>query len=147
MSKINEANDHEVAMAHASLKAIIDAATQLQGKIGSMEINLPGWIQDHITNSENYINQANKGFHKLDEAEGFEDDVVITNPNNNPNVLTYGLWSLKNVGTSNVQVPTPDPNFDRDQLAYQASASGMSREEWIAHYGSASHGDGSGAAG
>ena len=92
MSKINEANDHEVAMAHASLKAIIDAATQLQGKIGSMEINLPGWIQDHITNSENYINQANKGFHKLDEAEGFEDDVVITNPNNNPNVLTYGLW-------------------------------------------------------
>ena len=77
----------------------------------------------------------------------FEDDVVITNPNKNPNVLTYGLWSLKNVGTSNVQVPTPDPNFDRDQLAYQASAAGMSREEWIAHYGSASTGDGSGTAG
>lgn len=142
MSKINEANDHEVAMAHASLKAIIDAATELQGKIGTMETDLPGWIQDHITNSENYINQANKGFHKLDE--GF-DDVVVTNTN--PNVLTYGLWSLKNVGTSNAQVPTPDPNFDRDSLAYQASMAGMSREEWIAHYGSASTGDGSGTAG
>lgn len=139
MSKINEANDHEVAMAHASLKAIIDAATELQGKIGTMETDLPGWIQEHITNSENYINQANKGFHKLDE--GF-DDVVVTNTN--PNVLTYGLWSLKNAGTSNVQVPTPDPNFDRDPLAYQAAAAGMSREEWIAHYGSATHGDGSG---
>ena len=146
MSKINEANDHEVAMAHASLKAIIDAATELQGKLGSMEIDLPGWIQDHITNSENYINQANKGFHKLDEAEGFEDDVIVTNPNKSPNVLTYGLWSMKNVGTSNVQIPTPDPNFDRDPLAYQAAAAGMSREEWIAHYGSASTGDGSGAA-
>jgi len=62
---MNEGGDHEVAMAQASLKAIINSATQLMSKIGEEEINLPAWIQDHITNSENYIEQANQGYHKL----------------------------------------------------------------------------------
>lgn len=145
MSNIKEANDHEVAMAQASLRAIIDAATELQVKVGTMEIDLPGWIQDHITNSENYINQANKGFHKL--QEGLEPEEIILNPNaGNPHVLNYGLWTTQKMG--NAETPSPvstvvDPNFDRDPLAYNALKQGMSREEWIAHYGSAVPGSGS----
>lgn len=145
MSNIKEGNDHEVAMAQASLKAIIDAATELQVKVGTMEIDLPGWIQDHITNSENYIDQANQGFHKL--QEGLEPEEIILNPNaGNPHVLNYGLWTTQQTGRANTPSPIStvvDPNFDKDDLARQAMQQGMSREEWMAHYGSAVPGDGS----
>lgn len=57
--------DHEVAMAQASLKSIIKSAVELHKKLGGMERDIPGWIQDHITNAENYIDQAAQGFHEL----------------------------------------------------------------------------------
>jgi len=59
--------DHEVSMARASLINISKACQDLMGKIGSQEKDLPGWIQDHITNSENYIMQASKGYHEIDD--------------------------------------------------------------------------------
>ena len=62
---VNE-EDHEVGMAMNQLDDIIKNATELKGKIGVKEQNLAGWIQDHISQSQNYINQANTGFHKLD---------------------------------------------------------------------------------
>jgi len=65
-SNIKEGGDHEVAMAQSSLKAIISAASQLMSKLGNEERDIPGWIQDHITNAENYIEQAAQGFHELD---------------------------------------------------------------------------------
>jgi len=65
---LNEGEDHEVAMAQSSLKAIISSASQLMSKLGDDERNIPGWIQDHITNAENYIEQANQGFHELDNT-------------------------------------------------------------------------------
>ena len=70
---MNEGDDHEVAMAQASLKTIISSATQLMNKIGQEEINLPAWIQDHITNSENYIEQANQGYHELCDYDSNEE--------------------------------------------------------------------------
>jgi hypothetical protein len=51
------------------LDSIIKNATELKQKVGEMEKNIPGWIQDHITNSENYIEQANGGYHELEEAK------------------------------------------------------------------------------
>jgi hypothetical protein len=33
------------------------------------ERDIPGWIQDHITNAENYIDQAAQGFHELNDNE------------------------------------------------------------------------------
>lgn len=66
---IKEGNDHEVAMAQASLKSIIKSAAQLMNKLGNMERDIPGWIQDHITNAENYIDQAAQGFHELNDNE------------------------------------------------------------------------------
>ena len=59
--------DHEVAMAQSSLKSIVKSAVELHKKLGSMERNIPGWIQDHITNAENYIDQAAQGFHELND--------------------------------------------------------------------------------
>ena len=66
---IKEGDDHEVAMAQNSLKAIAKAAMELSNKIGGVERDIPGWIQDHITNAENYIEQAAQGFHELKNDE------------------------------------------------------------------------------
>ena len=69
-SKINEGpetDDHEVSMAGGQLDDIIKNATELKGKLGEKEMNLPGWIQDHISQAMQFINQANTGFHKLGE--------------------------------------------------------------------------------
>jgi hypothetical protein len=59
------AGDHEVGMAMNLLDSIIKNATELKGKIGFEEKNLPGWVQDHISQSQNFINQANTGYHEL----------------------------------------------------------------------------------
>jgi hypothetical protein len=61
-----EGEDHEVSMAQGQLDDIIKNATELKSKVGENETNLPGWIQDHISQAQNFINQANTGFHKLD---------------------------------------------------------------------------------
>ena len=68
-AKLVKEGDHEVAMAQASLKSIISSASQLMNKLGNMERDIPGWIQDHITNAENYIDQAAQGFHELHDNE------------------------------------------------------------------------------
>jgi len=67
-NNLNENEDHEVSMAQNSLKAIISSASQLMAKLGDNERNIPGWIQDHIAKSENYIEQANQSFHELEPA-------------------------------------------------------------------------------
>ena len=61
----NESPDHEVGMAQNLLQDIIKNAQELMQKIGDDEMNLPGWIQDHISQSQNFINQANTGYHEL----------------------------------------------------------------------------------
>ena len=69
-SKISEgpeSQDHEVSMAGGQLDDIIRNATELKGKVGEKEMNLPGWIQDHISQAMQFINQANTGYHKLGE--------------------------------------------------------------------------------
>jgi len=66
-TNLNE--DHEVSMAISSLKSIIKSSVTLLNKLGNEERNIPGWIQDHITNAENYIDQAAQGFHELNDNE------------------------------------------------------------------------------
>ena len=69
-SRINEGpetQDHEVSMAGGQLDDIIRNATELKGKVGEKEMDLPGWIQDHISQAMQFINQANTGYHKLGE--------------------------------------------------------------------------------
>jgi hypothetical protein len=65
--KMNEesSSDHEVGMAMGQLDDITKNVMELKGKIGSDEKNIPGWIQDHISQAQNFINQANTGYHEL----------------------------------------------------------------------------------
>jgi hypothetical protein len=65
-----ETQDHEVSMAGGQLDDIIRNATELKAKVGEKEMNLPGWIQDHISQAMQFINQANTGYHELgDKAD------------------------------------------------------------------------------
>jgi hypothetical protein len=74
---ITEGMDHEVSMAHNSLRSIMLSCVELMDRLGDDERDIPGWIQDHITNAENYIDQAAQGFHELgghDDDEEEDDD-------------------------------------------------------------------------
>jgi len=65
--RVAEAEDHEVGMAMSQLNAISKSVGELLQKIGREEKDLPGWIQDHISQSYNFIKQANDGYHELEE--------------------------------------------------------------------------------
>ena len=67
---VNEAEgeDHEVSMAQNQLDSIIKHATELKQKVGEQEKDIPAWIQDHITNSENYISQAASNYHEYGDS-------------------------------------------------------------------------------
>jgi hypothetical protein len=62
---VKENEDHEVKMAQQQLLVIARSAVELSQKIGTMEKDMPAWIQGHISQAEVYINQANAGYHEL----------------------------------------------------------------------------------
>ena len=64
-----EGEDHEVSMANNSLDTIIKMATELKAKMGENEKDIPAWIQDHITNAENFISQASSNYHEYGQNE------------------------------------------------------------------------------
>ncbi len=66
---VTESEDHEVSMGMSALDDIIRNATELKGKLGMDEKDIPAWIQDHISQSQNFINQANTNFHDYDEPK------------------------------------------------------------------------------
>lgn len=73
--------DHEVSMAKNSLESIIKSSIELAKKLGDDERNIPGWIQDHISNAENFIDQAAQGFHELGgHEEKGDDDMGMIQP-------------------------------------------------------------------
>lgn len=61
--------DHEVSMAHNSLDDIIKNATELKAKMGAGEKDIPAWIQDHISQAQNFISQATTNYHEYDTPE------------------------------------------------------------------------------
>jgi hypothetical protein len=61
--------DHEVGMAHNLLDDIIKNATELKMKMGQEEKDVPAWIQDHISQAQNFIGQANTNYHEYDTPE------------------------------------------------------------------------------
>ena len=72
----HEGQDHEVSMANNSLDAILWAANELKKYLGDQERDIPAWIQDHITNAENYIIQAAKNFHEYGSEEATEGEPI-----------------------------------------------------------------------
>ena len=69
----HEGQDHEVSMANNSLDSILWAVGELKKHLGDQERDIPAWIQDHITNAENYIVQAAKNFHDYGAEEPTDD--------------------------------------------------------------------------
>ena len=101
---VNEAEceDHEVSMANNSLDTIIKMATELKAKMGENEKDIPAWIQDHITNAENYISQASSNYHEYGQNEArIAEDA-------NPCWKGYKQIGMKDKGGK--QVPNCVPN-------------------------------------
>ena len=69
---VAENEDHEVSMATKTLDSIIKHATELKGKVGMQEKDLPAWIQDHIAVAENNLDQANTGYHEYEQEKQME---------------------------------------------------------------------------
>ena len=113
IKEAEESQDHEVSMAQNQLDSIIKHATELKAKMGENEKQIPAWIQDHITNSENYISQAASNYHEYgdsNEAKVNEDS---------PCWKGYKQVGMKNKGgrqvpncVPNESVVKEDTNFD-----------------------------------
>ena len=73
---VKEGEDHEVSMANNSIDSIIWAAHELKKYLQGGERDIPAWIQDHITNAENYILQAAKNFHDYGQEEAPEEEPI-----------------------------------------------------------------------
>ena len=58
--------DHEVSMAGGALDDIIKNATELKAKMGEQEKDVPAWIQDHISQAQNFISQAATNYHEYE---------------------------------------------------------------------------------
>jgi hypothetical protein len=94
---MEEGEDHEVSMAQNSLKSIISSASQLMNMLGQDEKDIPAWIQDHITNAENYINQASKNYHEYHNGEHDMDELpdgTIEEPAGDAEDLDTALQSI-----------------------------------------------------
>jgi hypothetical protein len=123
-----EGEDHEVSMAQNSLEAIISAASQLMGKLGDNERNIPGWIQNHITNAENYIEQANQGFHEL-ESNGDQDELNENLDMNQTQVLSKEVakalvlaLNAENQELSSLKIKNLEPNSFEIYVTYKDNA-------------------------
>ena len=94
-SGMSEAQDHEVSMANNSLESIVKAAMDLKSKLGKEEKDIPAWIQDHITNAANYINQAAENYHEYGEEENMdqevEDEEMPSIPKNTDDTSLQGM--------------------------------------------------------
>jgi hypothetical protein len=102
--------DHEVSMAQRSLNSILRSAMELKAKIGNQEINIPAWIQDHITNSENYIDQASQGYHEYSNGghEGEEMNEARVSQDNVVNYLANSLEYVWSAGKGNNSIDFQD---------------------------------------
>lgn len=86
---VKEEEDHEVSMAQNSLDTIIKMATELKAKMGENEKDIPAWIQDHITNAENFISQASSNYHEYGQNESLTEGKKRFNQKNNVGSSKY----------------------------------------------------------
>jgi len=74
--------DHEVSMARNALQSLVKNAQDIMGKIGMDEKNIPGWIQDHISQANSFLNQVAQNYHEVETDANNKDNFVTNNPNN-----------------------------------------------------------------
>ena len=110
--KEGEDTDYEVSMSQKQLDDIIKSATELKSKMGNAEFNVAAWIQDHISKSQDYINQANYGFDKnesvseriikeatakFDFAQANGVQFYVSSPNNNIVLLPQSRKEIEKI--------------------------------------------------
>ena len=107
--KEGDGEDHEVSMANNSLDTIIKMATELKAKMGENEKDIPAWIQDHITNAENFISQASSNYHEygdsneeVNEAPAKTTGERIQNLNNRIKALRDKMAATKSTEQKNL---------------------------------------------
>ena len=106
--------DHEVSMAGSSLSDIIRNAEELLQKIGSEEKDIPAWIQDHITNAQNYVTQANTNYYD----QGSEQDSTLTSMMQETDIsandpVLMKMRAAKHAPQASMDRPLNFPNLDR----------------------------------
>jgi len=107
--------DHEVSMAQSSLNSILRSAMELKAKIGNQEIDIPAWIQDHITNSENFIDQASQGYHEYENGgEHGEMDEANLGHNETSSIEQEGRFWIVTYNTAN---GTKEKSFESEDEA------------------------------
>jgi hypothetical protein len=116
LNNIKEEEDHEVSMAQSSLNSILRSAMELKAKIGGNEIDIPAWIQDHITNSENFIDQASQGYHEYSNGghEGEEMDEANLGHNESSSIEQEGRFWIVTYSTVN---GTKEKSFESEDEA------------------------------
>jgi hypothetical protein len=77
--------DHEVSMARNALQSLARNAQEIMGKIGINEKDIPGWIQDHISQANSFLNQVAQNYHEVETDVNTKDNFVTNNPNNQSN--------------------------------------------------------------
>ncbi len=77
--------DHEVSMARNALQSLVKNAQDIMGKIGMDEKNIPGWIQDHISQANSFLNQVAQNYHEVETDANNKNNFVTNNPNNQSN--------------------------------------------------------------
>jgi len=138
---VNEAEgeDHEVSMAQNQLDSIIKHATELKQKVGEQEKDIPAWIQDHITNSENYISQAASNYHEYGQNEGTikEDsetkrlEMLIKNLEETNKLLVQQLKDNKSLSSNKKQNIKKSIALNLDLINYY--------KKWLKDYQSAAN--------
>lgn len=136
LRSMKEGGDHEVAMAMSSLKEIVEAAQELMSKLGGQERNIPGWIQDHITNAENYIAQASQGFHEVHGEESEDTSLVKmmkeleTNPPVQNKPVNKGFKGNLNAKLfNNLKIDNFDPNKFANTVSKIKRGASLTRDE------------------
>jgi hypothetical protein len=124
-----EGEDHEVSMAQNSLDTIIKMATELKAKMGENEKDIPAWIQDHITNAENFISQASSNYHEY----GVNEANTISAPGQWVSYLsmTRGKKLLKTFDTARGAKQYLSKNVDKLLSGSNVESVGiMTKKEW-----------------
>ena len=123
--------DHEVSMAQNSLDSIIRSAMELKAKIGDQEINIPAWIQDHITNSENFIDQASQGYHEYENEDGHEE---LNEDNLQVKSIAKQIYSVLKQNGVNAKLIASIPSAGPSGKSIGATLTGDSNEALVYYW-------------
>jgi hypothetical protein len=104
---------------------------ELKAKIGDQEINIPAWIQDHITNSENFIDQASQGYHEYENEDGHEE---LNEDNLQVKSIAKQIYSVLKQNGVNAKLIASIPSAGPSGKSIGATLTGDSNEALVYYW-------------